>query len=124
MFEGLADSTGVKVILSWPKKLIQVLKVLQLILKRKNDLFTSILVIFCFQKGIYCLDIVLIMFHCASLNLLVVTGTFFYSLFICYFIHISLCFFVLSFMIVQALSGATGLSTKWAEVCEGSRKVF
>ena len=97
MFEGLADSTGVKVILSWPKKLIQVLKVLQLILKRKNDLFTSILVIFCFQKGIYCLDIVLIMFHCASLNLLVVTGTFFlffiYLLFHPYFFVLLCAFF-------------------------------
>ena len=47
-----------------------------------------------------------------------------HCLLICYFIHISLRIFMLSFMIFQALSGATGLSTKWAEMCEGSRKVF
>ena len=40
MFEGQADSTGVKITLSWPEKLIQVLKVLQLILKRKESLCT------------------------------------------------------------------------------------
>ena len=45
VLEGLADSTGVKIILSCPKKLIQVLKVLQLILKEKK-IYISIDILF------------------------------------------------------------------------------
>ena len=98
VLEGLADSTGVKIILSCPKKLIQVLKVLQLILKRKDSLCISIDILF--QRD------------CS------------FMLWSDCMIYILLRFLVLSFMIFQALSRTTRLPTKWAEMCESPRKVF